>query len=191
MALPDEQVVQVGTQIVFADHAGDFSPAAKTSLVQGTPLEVQFSFASVVDGAGRESAQFDYGVSRAPAYSYSGALEFAASGLTAGSVVGFYIAPSPDSTAANGNPMQIDGVDAAAPSGIGTLAELLKASQFIGNFKVTDDATTNVQVSFIGIHVPTERFGILIGVDESGAAMHSDDVEMHIVASPLKSVLID
>jgi len=183
--MANDILTTVGTQICFADHAGDFSPAAKTSLEQGTPTEVQLSLAGVVDGAGRESAKVDLGAARAARYSVQAAFEFAAT-PTSGDIVELHWAPSPDSAAANGNPMQIDGVDADAPSGIGTLAELVKACNcFIGAFNCTDDATANVQVAHVGVFSPPERYGILIVKNESGAAFHSDDVECHIVFNPI------
>jgi hypothetical protein len=175
----------VGTQISFGDHAGDFAGgAAKTSIEQGTPTDVQLSLASVANTAGRESANFDFGANRAPKYSIMATLEFAAT-PTSGAEVELYLAPSPDATAANGNPMQIDGADAAAPSGIGTLAELVAACKPIGTFKCTDDATTNVQVAYCGTFSPPERYGILIVKNESGAAIHSDDVECNIIFTPI------
>ena len=190
MALPDTSVLQVGTQIIFADHATDFiGGATKTSLeVAGT--DVQLDMTSVANGAAREAAKVDFGVSRASAFSVIASFEFAATPTT-GEVVELYWAPSPIETAANGNIMSIDGVDAAAPSGIGTLAELVAASQLIGNFRCTNDATPSVQTSVVGILVPTERYGILIVKNESGAAFHSDAVELHIVFNPITEVIID
>jgi len=190
MALPDTQVLQVGTQLVFGDHAGDFvGGAAKTSLeVAGT--DVQIATASLADAAGRESAKFDLGASRASAYTLMGSIEFAAT-PTAGEVVEFYIAPSPISAAANGNPQNIDGADAAAPSGIGTLAELVKLCVKVGNFICSNDITTAVQTGFIGIYVPVTQYGILIVKNESGAAFHSDDVETHFILEPITNVIID
>jgi len=191
MALPDELVLQVGTQIIFADHGTDFvGGAAKTSLEVATATDVQLDLTSVGDTAGRESAQVDLGVSRTPSYSVMASLEFAATPTT-GEIVEFYWAPSPDSAAANGNIMNIDGVDGSAPSGIGTLAELVAASYRIGNFICTNDATGAVQTAVIGVLFPTERYGILIVKNESGAAFHSDAVEIHIVFNPIRERLID
>lgn len=191
MALPDTFVKQVGTQLVFADHATDFvGGATKTSLeIAGT--DVQLDLTSVADTAGRESAKFDLGVSCAAAYAVAASFEFAATPVT-GEVVELYVAGTPIDTAADGNVMNIDGVDAAAPSGIGTLAELVAATGHpIGNFRCTNDATTAIQTGFIGIFVPVFRYGILIVKNESGAAFHSDAVEIHIIFSPITDVVID
>ncbi len=195
MALPDQLVLGVGTQIIFADHGGDFvGGPTKTSLeVAGT--DVQLDLTDLADGSARESAKVDLGANRAPAYSVMAAFEFETSPLpTAGDVVELYWAPSPIDTAANGNPMQIDGVDAAAPSGIGTLAELVKLCDFIGNFIVSNDGTgEGVQVGSVGILVPKERHGILIVKNEAGnaAAFHSDAVESHVVFNPITENIIE
>lgn len=183
--MANEILVKVGIQIIFADHATDFvGGAAKTSLEQGTPTDVQLDLTSLADTAGRESAKVDLGATRAPRYSVMVAFEMAATPAI-GEIIELYWAPSPDATAANGNPMEIDGADAAAPSGIGTLLELVRVCQFIGNFVCNNDVTGSVQGGFIGVFSPAERFGILIVKNESGAAFHSDAVETHIVFNPI------
>lgn len=183
--MANEVLIKTGTQLSFADHATDFAGGtAKTSLEQAGATDVQIDLASLADTSGRESAKVDLGATRAQRYSVMAAIEFAAT-PTIGELVELYWAPSPDATASDGNPMQIDGVDAAAPSGIGTLAELVKVCQFIGVFTCTDDITTDVQVGHIGVFSPAERYGILIVKNESGAAFHSDAVETHIVFNPV------
>ncbi len=187
MTLPDFFELNVGTQLVFADHAADFSGgAAKTSLeVAGT--DVQLDLTGLVDGSGRESAKFDLGADFHYVYGLMASYELAATPTT-GEVIEHVIAPSPISAAANGNVMSIDGVDAAAPSGIGTLAELVAASIPVGNFKCTNDATPAVQTGFVGVYVPLFRYGIMIVKNESGADFHSDAVESHLVMVPIRRV---
>lgn len=183
--MANEVLLKVGTQITFADHGTDFiGGAAKTSLEQAGSTDVQLDTTDVADTAGRESVKIDLGATRAARYSVMASMEFAATPTT-GALVELYWAPSPDATAANGNPMNIDGADAAAPSGIGTLAELVAVCQFIGVFVCTNDATGAVQTGFIGTFSPAERYGILIVKNESGAAFHSDAVETHIVFDPI------
>ena len=124
----NDVLLKTGTQISFADHATDFvGGAAKTSVEQAGATDVQVDLTGLVAGAGRESAKFDFGATRARNYSIMASLEFATAPVT-GEVVSFYLVPSNDATAANGNPQSIDGVDAAAPSGHSTLAELIAAS---------------------------------------------------------------
>ena len=183
--MANEVLQKVGTQICFADHATDFAGgAAQTSLEQAGGTDVQLDLTGLADGSGRESAKVDLGATRARAYSVMASFEFAATPVT-GDLVNLYWAPSPDATAANGNPMNIDGADAAAPSGIGTLAELLKACIFIGSFICTNDPTTAVQTAYVGMLAPPERYGILIVENQSAAAFHSDAVETHIVFNPI------
>lgn len=183
--MPNEVLLKVGTQIVFADHAGDFSPAAGSSLEQGTPTDVQLSLASVADTAARQSAKVDLGATRAHLYSCMAAIEFASSGLTANSVVTMYWAPSPDATAANGNPAGISGSDAAYTGYSSNLADSLHQLVRIGDFVVTGQATTTVQVAAVGVFAPQERYGSLVVENNSGAAIHSDDVECHVVLTPV------
>jgi len=183
--MPNDILLTVGTQIIFADHGTDFvGGAAKTSLEVATATDVQLDLTSLADTAGRESAQVDLTATRAARYSVMASFEFAATPTT-GTVVELYWAPSPESTATDGNPMNIDGADAAAPSGIGTLAELVAVCQKIGNFVCTNDPTTAVQTGWISTFSPAERYGILIVKNESGAAFHSDAVESHIVFNPV------
>lgn len=171
------------TQICFRDST-DFSPAAGTSLVQGTPTYVQLALASVAAGAARQSDKFDFGANRAPSYSAMGAIEFA-SGVVAGEVVDLYLAFSPDSTAANGNPGGVSGSDAAyTGTSASTVAESINQLTFIGSFIATDDATATVQVSDIGSFAAKERYATLVVVNNTTPAFHSDDVEIHIVFNP-------
>ena len=190
MTLPDSIVIQPGTQIVYADHAGAFAPATKTSLLAGGGTTVQFSPISLGNGLGHEAVKVNLGASRAESFSVSAALEFVAT-PTSRNVVSMHWAPSPVSAAANGNIMQIDGADVAAPSGVSTLDELIAASQFIGNFQCSDNIAPNVQVSDVGVLFPKEQHGILFIKNDCGAAFHSDSIEMHVVFTPNDRVIID
>lgn len=183
--MANEVLLKTGTQISFADHAGDFGPAAANDLEQGTPTDVQLALASVANDAARQSAKFDFGATRADRYSCMAALEFAASGLTAGEIVAFYLAPSPDGTAANGNPGGASGSDAAYAGYSSNLDDSLQQLDWIGSFIVTGQATTTIQIATVGVFSPPERYGSLIVVNRSGAALHTDDVEMHVVFNPI------
>lgn len=174
----------VGTQICFADHAGDFNPAAANDLTQGTPTEVQISLASVADGAARQSAKVDLGAQRAIAYSVVAAFEIAAT-PTASDYIELYWAPSPDSTAANGNPGGVSGSDAAYSGYSSNLAASVLQLDYIGNFVCTAQATGTVQIAKVATFSPSERYGTLVIKNESAAALHSDDVEIHIVFNPI------
>lgn len=178
---------EVGTQLIFADHATDFvGGASLTSLEVATATDVQLDTTSVADDAARESAQVDLGANRAERYSFAAALEMAATPVT-GTTIDFYWNASPISTAGNGNMGYTVGVDGAYAGGVGTLDEGLAQLILLGSVVLSADATTTVQVSNIGgrSHDLIERFGSLIVVNRSGAAFHSDAVETHVVANPV------
>ena len=175
-------------QIVFANHAGDFGPAAANDLRITTDgsneLDVELALVSVADAAARQSAKVDLGADRAAAYKVRAAFEMAAT-PTAGEVIELYWGVSQSTTAANGNPANLTGSDAAYAGYSANLADSVKQLDFIGNFIVTVQVTTTIQIAEIGILVPSERHGILVVKNESGAAFHSDDVEIHVVFSPI------
>lgn len=185
--MANEVLQKTGTQIVFADHAGDFSPTAAYDLQQGTPTDVELALASVANDAARQSDKTDLGATRAAKYTCMAAIEFAASGLTAGEIVEFYWAPSPESTgsAGNANPGGVSGSDSAYAGYSANLDASLKQLDYFGSLVVTGQATTDVQVAFVGELVPTERYGTLVLVNRSGAAIHTDDVECHVVLTPV------
>ncbi len=180
----NDVLLKTGVQISFADHATDFiGGAAKTSVEQAGATDVQIDLTSLSAGAGRESVKFDFGATRARNYSIMASLEFATAPVT-GEVVNFYLAPSNDATAANGNPQSINGADAAAPSGHSTLKELTDACIWIGRFVCSADATTTVQTSWCGSFRPPTRYGILIVVNDTSDAIMTDAVECNIVFDP-------
>jgi len=182
--MPNEVLIKTGTQLSFADHGTDFvGGAAKTSLEQAGATDVQIDLTSLANASGQESAKFDFGATRAARYSCMAAIE-STTAMTAGNTIDFYLAPSPDGTAANGNPGQIDGVDGAAPSGVGTLAELLAVCIQIGSLVVENTAST-VQVGHVGVFMPPERYGILIVVNNSAQTLTADAVEHHVVFNPI------
>jgi len=172
-------------QIVFADHAGDFSPAGANDLRQGGETDVQLQTASVADAAAVQSTKVDLGDPRPESFDVSGVLELAAT-PTAGETVDLYWAPSPDPTAGDANPGGVSGADGAYTGSSSNLAASLKQLNFIGSLVVTEVETSEgVQIIAPGIvFFPSQRHGSLVLVDESGAAFHSDDVETHIVLTP-------
>ena len=173
--------------IVFADHGGDFSPTAANDLrdaVSANRTNVQISLTGVVDGAARQSAKFDFGEDWGQAYHARGAIEIAATPVT-GDIIEIFVAPSQSSTAANANAGGVSGADAAYAGYSANLAESVLQLDYVGAFVCTVQATGVVQIAEIGDFSPTERYGSLIFKNESGADIHSDDVECHIVFDPL------
>ncbi len=174
-------------QIAFADHSGDFAgQTAKNKIYADTPAptDIQLDLTSLATLAGRESAKVNLGSVRAARYSVMATLEFAVAPVT-GALVEFHWAPSPNSSAPNGNPMDIDGVDGVAPSGFSTLDELIAVCQFIGVFTVSADATTQVQTGHIGIFSPAFQHGMLIVVNKTLQSMGADAIEMVVVMEAL------
>lgn len=115
------------------------------------------------------------------------ALEYATA-PTAGETFSCYLAPSPDATAANGNPGGVSGSDSAYTGTAGdTLANSLKQLTYIGRMSLTVDSTGTVQVGVIAQEFqPPYRYGTLVCVNDSAAdALHSDAVEIHIVFDPI------
>lgn len=170
-------------QLLFRDVT-DFSPATATDLRSGTPTAYQLDVTSVANDAARQSDKFDLGATRAPYYYVRAALEFAAT-PTAGNLVEVYIAWSNSGTAGNGNPAAITGADAAYTGYSSNLDASLQQLDFIGTMIVTAQATATVQVANVGGFAPKGRYGSLVFVNRSGAAMHSDAVESHIVFDAL------
>lgn len=175
-------------QIVFADHAGDFSPTAANDLRKTTDasqeLDVQLSLASVSNGAYRQSAKVDLGENRAQWYKFRVAVEIAAT-PTASNAIDLYWAPSHSGTAGTGNAGGVSGSDSAYTGYSSNAAAAVKQLDFIGSAIVTTQATATVQVIEVqGLFSPSERYGSLVVLNGSGAAIHSDDVEINIVADP-------
>jgi len=77
------------------------------------------------------------------------------------------------------------GSDAAYAGYSSNLSESVKQLQFIGVMSVTVQVTTTVQIAIVGVFSPAERYGSLVVKNESGAALHSDGVETHIVLDPI------
>lgn len=178
--MANETKITVGAQFCFRDST-DFNPAASTTDYRvGTPTYGQLDLTSLANAAGRESAKIDLGAARAEAHAVYGAFEMAATPVV-GERIDVYWYASPEATAGDANPHDIGGADAAAPSGYGTLAELLANLIFIGSLITTDDATTTVQHGFIGILYSPTRYGGVVVVNESDAAFVANADEHHVL----------
>jgi hypothetical protein len=170
-------------QICFADHAGDFSPTAANDLRFGTPTSGQFAIAGLASGSYWQSAKVDLGENRALSYKVKAALEFAAT-PTAGYTCDFWWVPSSSGTAGTANAAGASGSSASYTGYSSNAAASVKQPVYIGSFTCTAQVTATVQVAEIGILDPDDRYGSLIMLNGSGAAIHSDDVECHVVLSP-------
>lgn len=183
--MANEVLLKIGTQLCFADHAGDFSPASGTSLEVGTPTDVQLALSGVAAGAARNSTKFDFGATWARSYSIMAAIEFF-SAPAAGGAIDLYLAYSPQSTAGNANTGLADGSDGAyTGDGGGTVAESVRQMHFIGALIVTD--LVGVQIIDGGEFTPRWRYAQLVAVDNTSVTIaNTDDVETHIVLQPVK-----
>lgn len=176
-------------QIVFADHATDFSaPTAANDLRITTDgsneLDVQLDLTSVANAAARQSAKFDFGAIRAPAYAVRCAFEIAPT-PTAGNTIDLYMNFSQSATAATANMGGTSGSDAEYTGYSSNLSASLKHLVYIGSFVCTAQATTTIQIGSAGEFTPLGRYGSLVVVNNSGAALHSDAAEMNIVFDPV------
>jgi hypothetical protein len=173
-------------QITFADFGGDFNPTAANDLrhASAEDTQVQITLASLADAAARQSAKADLGANRAREYHVRAAFEIAAT-PTAGDIIELYWAPSQHATAGNGNAGGASGADAAYAGYASNMAASVLQLQFIGVFVCTANATATVQVGEVGVFSPPERYGSLIVRNESNAALHADDVEIHVVFDPI------
>ena len=180
-----QTLIKSGTAICFADFANDFDPTAANDLRNGNVTEVQLQTASVADGSAVNADKIDFGSLRPGSYSVMAAIEFAAS-VVAGNTVDMYWAPSTQSGDGTANPGGVDGTDGAYTGTTGsTVAESVLQLLPIGSFTVTDDATTAVQMAFVGFLAPPARYGTLVLVNNAGVALHSDDIEIHVLFEPL------
>lgn len=184
--MANEVLLKVGTQLCFADHGGDFAPASGTSLEVGTPTDVQLALSGVTAGAARNSTKFDFGATMARQYSVIAAIEFF-SAPTVGGTVDIYLSPSPQSTAANGNAGLADGSDGAyTGDGGGTVSETVPQLQHIASLVVTDLVGVQIMAA-PRMFTPTQRYGQLVVVNNTSVTLAAtDDVETHIVITPIK-----
>lgn len=171
-------------QISFANHAGDFAPTAANSLEVGTPTDCEIALTGLANAAARQSAKVDLGTDRARRYAARIAVEIAAT-PTAGNTIDLWWAPSGSATAGTANAGGVSGADGAYAGYSSNLEASLLQLQPIGVGIVTAQATATVQVIECGTFSPTERYGSLVVVNRSGAAFHSDDVEIHVVLDPV------
>ena len=176
-------------QICFADHATDFNaPTAANDLRKTTDgsqeSDCQLLLETLANAAYRQSTKVDLGADRARRYAVRAAIEFAAT-PTAGNTVEFYWAPSHSATAGTGNPGGVSGADSAYTGYSSNAAAAIKQLQLIGIMVVTAQATGTVQIAECGEFEPSERYGSLVVLNNSGAALHSDSAEINIVFDPI------
>ena len=179
--MANEVLQKVGTQLSFADHAGDFGPTAANVIEVGTPTNVDLALTTLAADTYVNSDQFDFGATRAAQFSVIAAIEWSVA-PTAGTTVEFWLAPSPSSGATIGNTGGTDGVDGAY-TGYSGAAEGVAQLMPLGVLVASNDAV--VQIAYIGKFSPPERFAQLVVRNNTDQSFNADDVEMNVVITPI------
>lgn len=174
IALPDVFRTQTGTAKTIKNSGGDAA----------------ITLASLANAAGRQSVKLDLGASRAAQYRVKASFEIAAT-PTAGNTIDLYWAPSESATAGTDNPANVTGADAAYAGYSSNLTASIKQLIFIGSFVCTAQATGTVQYAEVGRFSPPSRYGSLVVVNNSGAALHSTDTNQAISLIPIEDTIED
>lgn len=191
MTLPEYFKLELGTIFSFADHAGDFSPAAASSLEIGTPTDVEMNPGALANGSYYQSAKFNWGSQWQQSFAFLIAVELATT-PTAGNTIDAWIAPSTSSTAGNGNLGGVSGSKGSYTGDNSNAADAVKQLDFLGAFSCTTLATANIQRGMITpSYTPVAQYASLVIKNGSGVAFHTDDVEFHIVAIPTELLIQD
>lgn len=172
-----------GTQLVWAD-ATDFDndPFAD---------DYQLDLTSLANGAARQGAKGDFGATRAREWAVFASVEIDVAPAS-GEVVEIYIAPSPDSAAADENPGGVSGSDAAYTGTAGdSLADSLFQLEYLGKIVCTADADPVMQTAFIGVYRPYMRYGSPVVYNQSGQAHVGDAEHSYLLFIPLKDQIQD
>lgn len=184
MALPDSAKLVRGTTLVFS-NSGEYSPTGGGQPT-GTDADIDLG-ALATGGVARQSVKMDLGsVNLDVQYEMMAYIEWH-SAPTAGGTVDFYLGWSDSSTAANNNPANLSGTDAAfqgygADTASGT--EALNQLDYIGSLVATADA--DVQVASIGVVAPKARYCMLVVVNNSSVNLaNTDAIETAVTLTPI------
>lgn len=127
-----------------------------------------FSMEGVGNGAGRVSAQIDWGAAPRPyTYAWSCEVQFQAT-PTQGLGLELYIACAPD-----GDSTQIDGDVGATDAALGDI-DMRRNLQMIG-FVVSENAAASEKCVASGIFESDKRYMSIVGYNASGAAVNATD----------------
>jgi hypothetical protein len=189
MVLPDFRKLAVGTAFILG-ASGTHSPGATAKNNLGAITD-EIALASVANDAARQGDKFNFGADRSALFAVSAAIEFAAT-PTAGKTVEFWLAYSNSATAGQGNPANVGGTDSAYTGYNSNVDESKVQMERIGILVVTADITPTIQVGTgIGFFIPKFQYATLVVVNKSGAAFHSDNVEMSVALEPVEEKAID
>lgn len=184
--------VNIATQLLFTDEIPDMAVTAVGRVQSGTPRVIKNSggdaaitLASLANAAGRQAVKLDMGATRARLWRIKATFEIAST-PTAGATIDLYWAPSASATAGTDNPANVTGADAAYAGYSSNLTAAIKQLLFVGSFVCTTQATATVQAGFVGTFSPPARYGSLVVVNNSGAALHSTDTNQSITLTPIE-----
>jgi len=175
--------IVTGQQILF-NVAGSYSPTALNNLELGTATDVAFDWSSTGVGAAEQSTKADLTATWAPEYAVHAAFEFATAPVS-GETVDIYWAASVNATAGSGNPGFTTGATGDYTGTPATLAEGLAQLMFLGSLVCSADATTTIQMGYIGRFSPPTRYGNLVVVNSTSDVAHSDAVESAVSFTPI------
>ena len=184
--MASELLMKTGTAIVLGDTT-DHAPGATAQNNLGADTD-QIDLTSLADDAYRESDKFDFGGGSAlwaSEWQVTAAIEPSAA-PTAGTTVDFYVGFSRSATAAQDNPANLVGADGAYV-GYGAAAadatEAVKQLQFIGSLVAAAD--DDIFVQNVGIIRVPLRYGMLVVMNQLGAALEADAIECSIRFTPI------
>ena len=179
------KILQVhGTQLLFADHAGDFGAAPATpnnSKILGTPTDVEMDLQNVLAAAGFQSAKTaDLGSAWSLQYYVEACIEFETA-PTAGGTVDFYWSSSPVVTAGQGNDGGATGLNASYTEGAGQEDQLT----FVGSLPLINNV---INIGGVGVFSPKHRFGQMIIINNGSTGLRNTATAMdetHITMTPI------
>lgn len=174
MALPDNALIQTGTEVTFKNSGGDAA----------------ISVASVANGAARQSVKADFGATRARLYNVRAEVELAAT-PTAGALIDLYLNPSSSATAGTDNLANCAGTDSAYAGYSSNLTASLPQLIYIGSLVCTTQTTATVQSGFVGQVMLPQRYGSIVVVNNSGAAFHSTNTNQAFRFVPVADTITD
>lgn len=181
-----QQVLQVhATGLLFADatdfpNAGAGPPTTAANDIRiGTGTKVQIDLTAVAAAAARASTKTsDLGSAWSQQWMLGACIE-STGAPTAGGTIDFYWAPSPNSTAATGNPGNVSGTDAVYA--VAGLPQLM----YLGAMTVLNQVV-NIDTAIRKFYMPN-RYGTLVIVNNTDQAFAGAGVmdETHITVTPV------
>jgi len=157
----------------------------KIDPISGTPITVTITLTSVANGSARQSAKFDFGAIFARRWLATFETKFAIA-PTNDTEVELYLSQSSNATAGTGNTGGTSGADAAFSNS----SELKKQLEPIGSLACSNALGTGTQRQAFEFQ-PTQRYGSVVVVNNSGQALSSTAGDHIITLQPLDELIND